>query len=124
LWSSQYGETCGAPISLLYLDNFDYNYNVDCTPEFVLQQIELYKNKFNLEMTNQNCQVEHLSQLINLYPYLCENCLVGFDDTFQSNGCWVGKNGPGVLYLLTKQWHIVHQDKRFLIMCKNPKVGL
>lgn len=117
-WSRNYGINHKQPISLLYLDNFDYIWNTKDMPNFIQSQILDYKINHGIEMNNQNCQIEHLSQLINLYPFMTENCLVGFDDTYQSNGCWIGKSGPGVIFLLSKGWSILYNDLHFVIMGK------
>lgn len=115
-WSQNYGATCGQPISLLYLDNFDYIWEVSMVFPDIQEQITMYRDWHGIDMNNQNCQVEHLTQLINLYPFLAKNCLVGFDDTYRMNDCWVGKSGPGVVYLLSQGWHIVHCSGYFVIM--------
>jgi hypothetical protein len=115
-WSQSYGTNHGQPISLLYLDNFDYIWDVASVPSFIQDQIQDYAQTHDISMNNQNCQVEHLTQLINLYPYLAQQCLVGFDDTYRYNNCWVGKSGPGVVFLLSKGWKILHYSNGFVIM--------
>jgi hypothetical protein len=152
------------PISVLYLDNYDYQYQtsvdnihfiwnektyhdikgsdwpdqfvefVDLPAQFQKEckevlnlpveflstsMRELYINK-GFKFTNAECQLEHLSQLIALMPWVTQNTLIVFDDTFidLSTGCWVGKNGPGVVYLLTQNFTIVETDGLSVIMKK------
>jgi hypothetical protein len=59
------------------------------------------------EMNNNNCQIEHMSQLLYLYPHLTSDATVVFDDTYRINECWVGKCGPGVIYLQAQGWKIL-----------------
>lgn len=115
-WSANYGENHNDPISLLYLDNFDYIWNEKNPQEFIKKQIIQYWDDFKIEMNNENCQIEHLTQLINLYPFLTKDCLVGLDDTYKLNGCWVGKSGPGVVFLLSQGWEIIFKDDTFVMM--------
>lgn len=109
-WTANYGVTHGSPISLLYLDNFDYIWDIDNIDIRSNEQIDNYDKIFSTVMNNQNCQVEHLSQLINLYDYFTDDCVVGLDDTYQYNDCWVGKSGPGVVYLLSRGWTIIEKQ--------------
>lgn len=102
-WCTEIYPSIGNPIGLLYLDNFDYNWNIfDKHNEMIKQQEIDYKNKYGLDMSNENCQVEHMRQILALYPYLAERCTVICDDTYKSNGCWIGKCGGVVLFLLSK----------------------
>ena len=104
-WARQYH---GAPISCLYLDNFDYIWNINEHHLPTHRQMEQYAAR-GVTMTNRNCQIEHMTQLINLYSHLTAGAAVMFDDTYCHNDCWIGKNGPGVIYLLAQGWHIVHE---------------
>jgi hypothetical protein len=61
--------------------------------------IKMYREKFGLELNNNNCQIEHLKQLLVIEPYLDQHCTVLFDDTFTVEDCWSGKCGPCVIYL-------------------------
>lgn len=67
-----------------------------------------YKS-FGFEFNNNVCQQEHLKQLLALYPYLADTCTVIFDDTFLINDCWIGKNGPGVVFLQVNGFNIVEK---------------
>lgn len=106
-WTRDYS---GPPIACLYLDNFDYMWSVDeqYTNEHIRRQLEDYR-LLGLQMTNQNCQQEHMSQMIGLYPHLTQDAVVMFDDTYLLNDCWIGKCGPAVVYLQAQGWTVVEQ---------------
>ena len=91
-------------ISLLYLDNFDWQYVPEgnaCT-----FQINQYKDRWQLEMDNAASQLEHLKQFLLLESYLTQNAVVACDDTYIERGVWTGKCGPVVVYMLAKGWKL------------------
>lgn len=95
-------------IDVLYLDNFDYIWDInEVRPAIQLQMAEYAER--GTAMTNQACQIEHLTQLILLYPKLSLGAVVAFDDTYCYNDCWIGKCGPAVVYLLAHGWQVVQQ---------------
>jgi len=96
---TKYPPDIGKKISLLYLDNFDWNYWPTETPDWVYRQIEEYKEKFDIEMNNENSKQEHLAQAMNSLPWLSDSATVLCDDTFQIDGKWDGKCGLVVPYL-------------------------
>lgn len=98
-WAKEYGTTVGKPISLLYLDNFDWIWETLDIPYWIHNQINEYKNKFGIDMNNENCQQEHFDQMMYLYPWLTDNCLILLDDTYIKNQVWTGKCGPVVVWL-------------------------
>jgi hypothetical protein len=110
-WCANYGNTIGKKISCLYLDNFDYIWDVEQIKkdptDWIAQQVRDYKSKYNIDMNNNACQVEHMNQILSLTPYLADNCVVTLDDTYTINDCWVGKCGPVVVYLQTQGFKIV-----------------
>lgn len=106
-WSADFASN-NPEISVLYLDNFDYIWDVNSISPEIEKQILEYSRR-GIKMTNENCQTEHLAQLLELYPCLVRDAVVAFDDTYCDNGCWVGKCGPAVVYLLAKGWKVVHQ---------------
>lgn len=105
-WASEIYPSIGKPIACLYLDNFDYEWDVNLKFDDILEQIETYRREFGIEMNNQNCQVEHLRQMIALMPYMAEKSLVICDDTQQFNECWIGKGGGVVLFLLAHGFQV------------------
>jgi len=143
VWTSQYGNTISKPISMLFLDNVDYNYNMmlDSSIEerksfwmrqktenaaffnddhtvpaeelkrFRANRVNLYASRYNINLSNEYSQVEHLTQCMNLFPYLSDNAIVVMDDTYKTNDCWIGKCGGVVLFLLSKGYNILKEDK-------------
>ena len=106
IWANQY---TGPAIACLYLDNFDYNWDINNHENFVSKQITEYSQR-GVSMNNQMCQIEHMAQLLALYKHLTPDAVVMFDDTYQYNDCWIGKCGPAVIYLLTQGWKILAQS--------------
>jgi hypothetical protein len=103
-WANSYA---GPPISCLYLDNFDYIWDINDTGHApTRRQMEEYAGRGET-MTNQNSQREHMSQMLGLYPHLAPGAAVMFDDTYLINDCWIGKCGPAVVFLQAQGWSIV-----------------
>ena len=95
-------------IAVLYLDNFDYIWDINEVRSAIQIQMADYADR-GTPMTNQACQIEHLKQLMLLYSCLAPDAVVAFDDTYCYNDCWIGKCGPAVVYLLACGWEVVHQ---------------
>lgn len=93
-------------ITCLYLDNFDYDWETKKTSQMIEDQKILYRDRFNLLMSNQNSQLEHMKQMLALYPYMNEHSIVVCDDTYTYNDCWIGKSGPVVVFLLANGYTI------------------
>jgi hypothetical protein len=98
-WTKQFGHIVNKKISLLHLDNFDWIWNPHNIDDFIQKQIEDYQDKLGVLMNNQRCQQEHFEQVLNLLPWLADDCLIAMDDTFLDRGIWSGKCGPAVTYL-------------------------
>lgn len=106
-WADDFAHTwCG--IDALYLDNFDYIWDINNVRPAIQMQMHEYSQR-GVIMTNQACQTEHLRQLMLLYPCLGPTALVAFDDTYCWNDCWVGKCGAAVVYLMACGWQVVDQ---------------
>lgn len=117
-WCKKFATITDKKISVLYLDNFDY-VSDDIDANFIARQILYYKEQHGIEMNNQNCQIEHFKQILNLTPHLHQNCVIAFDDTMQHNGCWIGKCGPAVIYLLALGFEIVYDHAKFVVLRRN-----
>jgi hypothetical protein len=76
----------------------------------IQNQKKQYREQFGITMNNQNCQIEHLKQMLSLYPYMAQNSIVICDDTYLSNDCWIGKCGPVVTFLLAHGYRIVNTE--------------
>jgi hypothetical protein len=106
-WAKHYQ---GPTISCLYLDNFDYIWDTKdiCSHKPTMDQMHEY-NTHGQTMNNENCQLEHMKQMMFLYAHLTPNAVVMFDDTYLHNDCWIGKCGPAVVFLLAQDWNIVEK---------------
>ena len=94
-------------IACLYLDNFDYIFDIHNMPDWVIEQKQMYRREWNIDLDNQSCQVEHIKQMIDLMPNMISEGIVVCDDTYRHNNCWTGKAGPAVTYLLANDYKIV-----------------
>jgi len=117
-WCKSYKDKINKPISFLYLDNFDYIWDIENVPDCVVDQVESYNHNWKITMNNQNCQLEHLLQLMFIVPHLTDSCVVAFDDTYLYNDCWIGKSGPGVVYLQALGFEIIDFSNKFVILKK------
>ena len=106
-WADDFA-LAGGQISLLYLDNFDYIYDLMHIDDRIQSQIAHYRTR-GVDMCNQACQIEHLKQLLLLMPCFSKDAVVALDDTYLWNDCWVGKSGPGVVYLLAEGWQVIER---------------
>jgi hypothetical protein len=102
-------------VSVLYLDNFDYNWDINQWNDHINQQKTWYQTR-GLTMDNQSCQVEHMKQLLGAWPYLGPGSVVVLDDTYTLNDCWVGKGGGCVIYMLSQGWKIQVAEEFGVIM--------
>jgi hypothetical protein len=118
VWTKNNFPVLNKKISCLYLDNFDYNWDINEYSEMINNQKIQYKDQFNIDMTNQNCQTEHMIQMLNLYPYLTDDGIIVVDDTYQINQCWVGKCGPVVVFLLANNYEILEANDHGVILTK------
>lgn len=105
-WCREVLPTLGQKVGLVYLDNFDYNWDINQWSDMIRDQKKEYIERFGIEMTNQNCQLAHMRQLLLIEPYLSKQAIVVCDDTYTLNDCWVGKCGGIVLYLMSKGWQL------------------
>jgi hypothetical protein len=92
-------------VSMLYLDNFDYIWDINTVAPAQRLQMAQYAQRDQI-MTNQNCQLAHMRQLLNIYDNLLLDAIVVMDDTYCVNDCWIGKCGPGVVFLKARGWQI------------------
>jgi hypothetical protein len=99
-------------ISVLYLDNFDWDWHPDRTEAFVIEQQRRYKD-LGLEMNNVNSQRAHLHQAELALPALGDKCLVICDDTWYNKywGHYSGKSGAVVPYLMNHGFEVLYTEE-------------
>jgi hypothetical protein len=96
--------------SLVYLDNFDWNYWLDIPEEpFVPGQRQHYKDVLKVEMLNINSQLVHLAQAIRLMPLMSKNSIIVCDDTWYEpkEGIFIGKCSAVIPFLLTQGFKLL-----------------
>ena len=114
-WPQQFTEFANLPLNLQEECRLLLNIPVELLSKSLS---ELYADK-GLLLSNKECQVEHFCQLLSLMPWITDQSLIIFDDTFKYNDCWIGKNGPGVVYLKSLGFSIIQSDGTAVIMRKN-----
>jgi hypothetical protein len=100
-------------ISLVYLDNFDWDYELNdqgnSDGRYEVHKTN-YRNKFKIEMTNLNSQAAHLMQAVYLISLnlLTENCIIVCDDTWYipREGIYSGKCSAAIPYLLANGFQV------------------
>jgi len=99
-------------ISVLYLDNFDWDWHPQNSEDFVIEQRVKYA-QFGYEMTNVNSQRAHLDQIILALPYMSKQSIVILDDTWYVKhwGHYSGKGGAVVPYLLSRGFKILETEE-------------
>lgn len=100
-------------ISLMYLDNFDWDYWLGKQEEsFVPIQKQHYREKMKVEMLNINSQLTHLVQAMRMLPLMSANSIVVCDDTWYhpNEGIFIGKCSAVIPFLLVNGYSILHQD--------------
>jgi hypothetical protein len=99
----------GPKISIVYLDNFDWNWHPMATEDWTLVQIKEYREKYNVEMTNVYSQAAHVHQAVLVEAKTSDNSIICIDDTwFHSTwDTYQGKGGAAVPYLLAKGYAVL-----------------
>jgi hypothetical protein len=118
-WAESFG-SLNKTISVLYLDNFDYDWEVKQHNPMIATQQQLYKDRYGIEMHNINCQKAHLQQMISLLPYMTKHSVVVCDDTYRYNDCFIGKCGAVIPYLLLNGYTIQKEQSYGVILSRNP----
>ena len=100
-------------ISLLYLDNFDWDWHPDRTEDFVRDQQERY-TELGYTMNNVNSQQAHLAQAVQAIRGLAPVSLVVCDDTWYNKwwGQYCGKSGAVVPFLLGHGFEVLYTEEQ------------
>lgn len=96
--------------SLVYLDNFDWNYWLAVPEEpFVPGQRQHYKDVLQVEMLNMNSQLVHLAQAVWLMPMMSANSIIVCDDTWYEpkEGIFIGKCSAVLPFLITQGYKLL-----------------
>lgn len=117
-WIQKKLPALGRKVCLVYLDNFDYIWRMGEPNQRIDQQKQFYKNGYDLDMTNRNCQLTHMRQMVSLLPYTVAGTVAIFDDTYLINDCWAGKCGPIVVWLQAQGWKLMLEKDFGVIMVR------
>jgi hypothetical protein len=101
------------PVSMVYLDNFDWDYWVGGQEEsFVPAQKQHYRDYMGTEMTNINSQKAHLAQAMLLMPMMSDNSIIVCDDTWYhpNEGVFIGKCSAVIPYLMLNGFELLHSQ--------------
>ena len=102
--------TLNTKFSFVFLDNFDF-----LIKSFKWEWEDHTKNvydKLGMQLNNENSQSTHLEQTKLILPYLEEDGIIGFDDTWQkANGTFDGKGGTAVPWLIQNGFHVIEQGR-------------
>lgn len=100
------------PISLLYLDNFDWDWHPMNTESFVLEQQARY-GELGYSMTNLTSQMAHLNQAILAMPCMAKRSLIVCDDTWFNEhwGHYSGKSGAAIPYLIGQGYRVLESEE-------------
>jgi len=121
-WAKGFSEY-NKEICCLYLDNFDYDWDV-CqrgTQQMILR-VQEQKAEYlarGIVMNNLNCQSEHLAQMLALLPSMAKHSVVVCDDTHRFNDCYLGKCGAVIPLLYLHSYQIVEEDATGIILSRN-----
>jgi hypothetical protein len=108
----------GRRIKVLYLDNFDWDWDPDIDnfpdrtrPDWMQRQIEWYAKR-DLTLNNVASQTEHLKQMMYLLPFMSADAVIICDDTYRykPNDAFTGKCGAVVPFLLANGYKIKAED--------------
>ena len=106
--------TLNTKIKFLYLDNMDWNWS-PCQPlDWIQDQINDYKTRFNIDLNNVACQNEHLQQMVNAIQYMAQHSVIVCDDTYQrqwDTQTYDGKCGAVIPFLLIHGYKIVYENQ-------------
>jgi hypothetical protein len=104
-------------ISLLYLDNFDWDWHPENPEDFIIEQQRRYK-QLGATMTNMNSQRAHLAQMMTALPSMAPQSIVICDDTWYNKwwGHFSGKCGAVVPLLLNNGFEVLYT-------CEDPEYG-
>lgn len=99
-------------ISLLYLDNFDWDWHPEKSEKFVIEQQSRYRD-LGFEMNNVNSQCAHLAQMMLALPAMAPTSVVVCDDTWYNKwwGHYSGKSGSVIPLLLNSGYRVAYTEE-------------
>lgn len=95
-----------APISIAYMDGFDWIPDGQGCERWIEEQRERYA-ELGVDMNNDACQREHLKEARLIAKKAAERCVVICDDTFRESDGWSGKGGLAVPHFERQSFTVV-----------------
>jgi glycosyltransferase involved in cell wall biosynthesis len=97
--------------SFVFLDNFDFFIPGVGDPKNLVDIENNYK-LLNMLFNNEESQKTHLLQAQLIQPYMMDDAIIGFDDTWQKpDGTFDGKGGTAVPWLLQNGYTILDEGR-------------
>lgn len=96
-------------VSVAYLDGFDWIPDKQHDEPWIQRQRQRYR-EVGYEMTNENCQREHLAEARLVARKAAGRCVVICDDTYRTGDGWSGKGGLAVPYLEDAGFRVVADE--------------
>ena len=99
-------------ISLLYLDNFDWDWHPEKPEDFIVEQKQRYR-MLGHDMNNVNSQRAHLAQMVAALPAMAPTSIVICDDTWFNKwwGHYSGKSGAVIPLLLNNGYEVLYTEE-------------
>jgi len=113
-WCRDILPTLGKKIKVLYLDNFDWTDPNNLVYLWLHELIQAYSDR-GVTMNNENSQEEHRLQSLYCIPYMDEQSVVLFDDTWASHATesgYDGKSGTAIPIFIDAGFQ-VHIDSTY-----------
>ena len=108
----QYLDSSNRQFSIVYLDNFDWNYWKNENSGPIRAQNKRYEEFMQIKLTNVNSQKSHLLQAIKLEKLLTPNATIMCDDTWydKDNMIYIGKCSAAIPFLLSIGFIVAHHE--------------
>jgi hypothetical protein len=113
-WCRDILPTLGKKIKVLYLDNFDWTDPNNLVYPWLHELLQAYADR-GVTMNNENSQEEHRLQSLYCIPYMDEQSVVLFDDTWASHATesgYDGKSGTAIPIFIDAGFQ-VHIDSTY-----------
>lgn len=94
------------PVSIAYMDGFDWIPAHAASEPWIQDQAALYR-QLGRDLNNESCQAEHLAEAKLINTLAAPRCVVICDDTWFENDGWTGKSGLAIPYLEGEGFKVV-----------------
>lgn len=113
-------------VKFAYLDGFDWEYPVFANPAHYEEQKQEYWLR-GVELNNDNSQASHWKQTALLLPFLTEDAIIAYDDTWRESTAkgrrWTGKGGKAVPQLFLQGFKLYEEGDKWTALSRHkPKL--